>query len=79
MVKMVVVIMETKDRTLGFPKGGRKDNHGDNFYGTDDGRFSFGTSRYSQQVGDGSKYRPDELLPFHQGCSVRHQETQLST
>jgi len=47
-------------QALGFLKGGgRKDNHGDNFYGTDDGRLAFGTSRYSQQVGDGSKYQPD--------------------
>ena len=49
-------------QALGFLKGGgRKDNHGDNFYGTDDGRLAFGTSRYSQQVGDGSKYQPGDL------------------
>ena len=49
-------------QALGFLKGGgRKDNHGDNFYGTDDGRLAFGTSRYSQQVGDGSKYQPGVL------------------
>ena len=37
MVKMVVVTMETKDTIRFLKGGGRKDNHGDNFYGTDDG------------------------------------------
>tara|TARA_B100002019_G_scaffold288270_1_gene301597 strand:+ start:529 stop:5166 length:4638 start_codon:yes stop_codon:yes gene_type:complete len=50
-------------QALGFLKGGgRKDNHGDNFYGTDDGRLAFGDSKYSQQVGDGTKYQPDGEL-----------------